>query len=263
MPEEGDARAEGHREAEQHEEHPEALPDPRRPARRLVEIVRGAPQGGAQQATAVEREAGDQVEDGERDIRRREPHEDRRGGSELREHVPGTGGIERGCAAGELGTEDEERDPEDEARDRPDERHEELDVRRRRFALDVRGAAEEEERDPAHAHLQRLRDERVRELVSEDGPEEEDCGDERDREAHRRMPFRVPRREDRGEIPRDEEEDEDPAPIRRQIDPEDSPKPQPTTHGPPPVDVLATAPRRDLGRSRTTLRTRSALSGTP
>jgi len=129
------------------------------------------------------------------------------------------------------GREHREEQPEDEAHERADDGHEQLDLRGVGVPLDVRHPTEEEERDAPHGNAVGARDERVRELVHDDRSEEQHRRDQRDEDDRGERPRRVPVAEDRAEVPDDEQQDEKPAHVEGEIDPEDTAEANAAVHG--------------------------------
>ncbi len=190
--------------AEPDEDEAEEPPGERDRPRRLEEVEPERAEPRAEDAPAVEREAREQVEDADRDVRGREVTEegvgDARGFYELRD---------RG---------EDKRDGE--AREGSRERDRSLVARRARLARDLAHAAEDEERDRAHLVAERAGDQRVRELVGEDRREEDERGEEPERErSSGREEAGDDAREVGGRAPGDDEEDEEPARVHPERDP--------------------------------------------
>ncbi len=132
----------------------------------------------------------------------------------------GSARVERARAHPER-PESQEDDSDHEARQGPDERHEEFRRGGGRLALEVGDPSEQEQRDPVHGQPAGARDDAVTELVGENRGEEEERRDEGGDESERGAPVGVHGREPGHEAPRDEHEDEEPARVDLDVDPED------------------------------------------
>lgn len=159
------------------------------PARHGLADARRAPRGALgivdrpEHPPAVERIAGDQVEHGEDEVDRAEPAG--RGGDRTR-RAPFQ-------APAQAPRDGDAADPDRDARDRSRRGHPELDPRRRRLALDAGDAAEREQRDGPDLQSVRPPQQGVRELVGQQGHEEEQRRDDRGRPDHRQGPGRTGR----------------------------------------------------------------------
>ena len=138
------ATAEDLQDAERHEREREAHADPAGDVGRLTQGALPLPEGGAQDPPAVEREAGDEIEDPDRDVHQHEVGDHRLRPRRLHE----TAGVDR-----------PQHRRDGEARDRPHHRDQELGPRARRLILEVRDAAEHVQGDPADGEPVRHRHE--------------------------------------------------------------------------------------------------------
>ena len=154
-----------------------------------------APEDRAQDAAAVEREAGDQVEEPEHHVHRTEPQEDgrhrrqARRGRAARSRVEAGIGVPRPATAGEAG------EAEEHAHGGPASAITSSARPRARLALDVGEAAEQEQRDPGDAEAREPRDDRVRQLVQRGSTRRRRARRRPPRPSAARAPVGVPRRQ--------------------------------------------------------------------
>ena len=190
-------------EAEGDQQEREHVADGGGPARRLSPVAGDRPDDRAKHAPAVEREAGQQVEEREREVDGREIREQRGRDSPARRQA----------------REDEEHAGQDQARQWPDEGDPELISRRRGLLLDAADASKDEEGDAPDRQATTLGDDRVAELVDEHGEEQQKRGCGAEPPVHRRGQTR----QDGGEVPDceaegDQSEDEEPGVVDADLD---------------------------------------------
>ncbi len=143
--------------------------------------------------------------------------------------------------------------------DRSGNRHPEFQPGRRGLVLDLRDAPEGEERDRTDRHVAGTRHERVRQLVEQQGDEEEHGRQDGGRPDREGRPVRTGERELRRERHRDETRDDEPAVVETDVDAEDASELDADWHGRPSgpleaarparVAVSRRGPRQDAGRA--------------
>jgi hypothetical protein len=178
----------------------------RRSARGSRKVFRPAPHQRSEDAAAVQRKSGNEVED--RNHRVHSPEPDGRCGDDV-------DGARDECNA----IRDERNS---ETRERSGDRDAKLHARRFRLTIDPRHAAEHEQRDAPYLEPVRERDPRMSELVNDDGREEEQTGQSADEPIDSGVPARIFDREipDR-ERPGEKSECEQPADVHADRDPPD------------------------------------------
>jgi hypothetical protein len=221
------AAEERHLEAERHhdagdDEQPAcSFADQPRGPRRLGEAARHSPHDRAEDPSAVEREARDQVEDADHDVHRAEPDERGRDRTKIGEHDLRRFDVDDAQIDRDRRHYDHQ-DAEADARNGSDDRHEELGAGRRGLFLDVRDTAEQVQRDVTYRDAVEAGDRCVRELMEQHRREEHERGGDGDGDARPERPVGMPAGEKRRQAPRHEDEDEQPARIDAKVDAEDA-----------------------------------------
>ena len=142
-----------------------SAPDQRRVARRRQPIAAHPPQDRAQDASAVHREAGDEVEE-------------RRAATLMNPSQPSSAAT---CGWSTTRSTPRSTSADQQARRRPGDRDQRLLARRAGVLVDRRRAAEDEQRDALDLQAEASRHERVRQLVGQHRAEEEERGRRRPR----------------------------------------------------------------------------------
>ncbi len=209
------------------------------------------PEDRPEDAPAVEREGGQQVEDREHQVQEPEVRQDddqrRRRAGALGEHARA---VEQG---GERA-----------AHDRSGDGHQELRPGVRRLAAELGDAAEDEEGDAADRHVEAPGDQRMRQFVQDQRCEEEDRADKRHGPVgRRRLAFQDRGKDGLGERPDDDRHEDQPGRVHVDVEAEKAKKRDLSTEHRTPTNIPSRALRcrEPLGPPR--FRSRAGPRGGP
>ena len=175
-------------------------------------IAAPPPEDGAKDAATIEREPGNHIERGERDVDEAEPHQ--------HDHARR---VRRGIEVPtERAGEGECSDTDDDARERSCKAHPEFGRCIRDVTLHLGDPAEREERNGRHGHAPCARDGRVRQLMEHDGGKERQGGESSSRPSQAPRPRGVHRVQMSGQRHREQRGNDEPAEMEADLDAEDA-----------------------------------------